>query len=415
MNKYSLLILAFAFIGSNATAQCEGRYYDRIFNVIETQNINFGRNAEFDGDTIDLDMHIFQPDSDALPRRPLIILAFGGSFTFGFKDSPDIRILCDEFAARGYVTATIDYRLGFENGNDSDTNQLKALFRGIQDMRAAVRFFYKDAATSNTWRIDTTQIFVGGVSAGAFIALNLAYFKDNISTNPPPQWAINAVLEVGGPEGVSGNPGYSSDVKGVINLCGALADTLWIQPGDPIIVSAHGTADDLVPYYTDTTGQSVEGMLLGSGFIHERTVNIGHTHSLRSFEGAGHVPFLFPDPPASLYMDSTVTAIRDFLFENTLCDTGFVVTSPNRGLDNAWVKIFPNPSHDLINVSINDMEIKHYTLEIFDPSGRIVGLYELHNNHLLIKSSDIGVGMFFLQISEPHSGKIVSREKLIFQ
>ena len=217
--KKLLLFISFIFSAIIVNAQCNGRYYDENFSVKSTSNVLFGRNAEFDGDSIDLLMNVYEPDGDNFARRPLLVFAFGGSFTAGTRFSPDILTLCDRFAKRGYVTATIDYRLGFEDGNDSDTNQFKALIRGIQDMKAALRFFYKDASTVNDYRIDTTQIFCGGVSAGAFIALNHGYFKDTIFTNPPPDWVQGAYDEVGGIEGQSGNPGYSTKVKGVINLC----------------------------------------------------------------------------------------------------------------------------------------------------------------------------------------------------
>ena len=249
MSKNIIPILIAVLLNiSTVFAQCDGRYFDKTFSVEQDLFIPFGKNADHKGDTVNLSMHIYQPKNDTFISRPLIIFAFGGSFTGGVKESPDILHLCDGFTKRGYVTASIDYRLGFENGNGSDTNQLKAVFRAIQDAKAAIRFFYKDAATVNKYRIDTSQIFMGGVSAGGFISLNLAYYKENIHTKPPPQWAIDAVNEIGGFEGSSGNPGYSTKVKGVINLCGALGDTLWLQPGDPILISLHGDKDDVVPF-----------------------------------------------------------------------------------------------------------------------------------------------------------------------
>ena len=139
------LIIITLYTSFKLLSQCDGRYYDKIFGIEQEMFVPFGKNADYKGDTIYLSMHINQPKHDTFLTRPLIIFAFGGSFTAGVKESPDILHLCDEFTKRGYVTATIDYRLGFENGNDSDTNQLKAVFRGIQDAKAAIRFFYKDA------------------------------------------------------------------------------------------------------------------------------------------------------------------------------------------------------------------------------------------------------------------------------
>ena len=180
---------------------------------------------KFDSTYIDLKMDIYQPTGDNFAHRPLIVLAFPGGLTSGVRQSPDIVQLCDNFSKRGYVCVSIDYRLGFENGSDCDTNQFRAFMRGVQDMRAAVRYFYKDALTTNTYRIDTNQIWIGGSSAGAFIALNYAYFKLDTFSKTPPDWAAPVFLALGGTEGASGNPGYSSKVKGVIDLCGGIADT----------------------------------------------------------------------------------------------------------------------------------------------------------------------------------------------
>mgnify|MGYP003880666825 CR=1 FL=1 len=257
-------------------------------------------------------------------------------------------------------------RLGFENGNDSDTNQFKALIRGIQDMKAALRFFYKDASTINEYRIDTTQIFCGGVSAGAFIALNHGYFKDTIFTNPPPDWVQGAYDEVGGIEGNSGNPGYSTKVKGVINLCGALADTLWIQSTDPVLVSVHGTADDLVSYTQDTT--SVEGLLMGSGLVHIRANNVGLPNHLHPFIGAGHVPFILPIPfipPASQYMDSTIWIVRDFLYQHVQCDSATISGINEKVSEKPEMTVFPNPANVSTTVQV-DKTGENYFLELSD-------------------------------------------------
>src|SRR5688572_2970529 len=115
-------LCTFAFISASAQT---GRFYDEIYTVETTSDIPFGSNVEFDGDSLHLKLDVYQPQGDTLSERPLLLLAFGGSFTFGSKLSPDITRLCTEFAERGYVTCAIEYRLGFENGNDSDTNQLK--------------------------------------------------------------------------------------------------------------------------------------------------------------------------------------------------------------------------------------------------------------------------------------------------
>ncbi len=78
-------------------------------------------------------------------------------------------------------------------------------------MLASIRFFYKDAATNNEFRIDTTRIYIGGVSAGAIAALQIAHF-DDLQEVPI---GMDTLLQAnGGFEGNSGNPGYSRDIAG---------------------------------------------------------------------------------------------------------------------------------------------------------------------------------------------------------
>ena len=89
-----------------------------------------------------------------------------------------------------------------------------AAVRGTQDLRAAVRFFRKDAATTNTHRVSPAYIMADGSSAETFMALEIGYL-DKASEVP-------AYVGLGGIEGSSGNPG-SSAVPVVLNLNSATA------------------------------------------------------------------------------------------------------------------------------------------------------------------------------------------------
>jgi hypothetical protein len=413
-------LLSQIFYAANLHAQCSnGRYYNKIFSVQTTSGIVFGNAMKFDSTYQDLKVDIYEPKSDNFAHRPLIVLAFGGSFTAGSRVSPDIVNFCNEFAKRGYVTASIDYRLGFEGGNDSDTNQFKALMRGVQDMKAAVRFFYKDAQTDNAYRIDTTQIWIGGVSAGGVISLNYAYFKtDTTSRGPTPPWVPQAFIEVGGLEGNSGNPGYSEKVKGVINLSGAIADTVWIRPTDPIIVALHGDADSLVPCYYDSAkaAGSVEAMLYGSGDILKRVINVGLPHSIYIFHGAGHVPFIIPtagNPNIFAYADTCVWTIRDFLYQNVVCDSELISGLQDVAANPVNVSLAPNPSDG--NMTITSSSDKNYELDIFSVDGRLVRQGFLYaNTTQQINIHETGAGVFFLRLTDIETKKAAGTLKAVF-
>ena len=241
--QISLLVLSSILLfGGVSNAQCSGRFYDpNVFpgfwdSFLPTlpTAVQFGSAPDYQGVTKNLSMYIFQPPNDTMAHRPLVILAFGGSFLQGLKESPDVLHLCNAFQKRGFVTASIDYRLG-ANPIDS-LHMMMAVLRGMQDMKAAIRFIYKDALTTNTYKIDTNNIFIGGVSAGAFIGIHCAYLNDTTILAP---WMQEALDTIGGLEGNSGNPNFSTKIKGVVNLSGAIGDTSWIKAGDPTMVSMH--------------------------------------------------------------------------------------------------------------------------------------------------------------------------------
>ena len=177
MNKiFSLILIASLFFTNSADAQLDtsnGRYYTQLFTgVTTTSNVVFGSYVNF-GLQNNLTMDIYQPTGDTAIIRPLIIWAHGGSFQFGDKSEADIVSLCQTFARMGYVTCSINYRTGFFPVDS--VNATQAVLKATQDMKAAVRFFRKDAATSNTYKIHPDYVYVGGSSAGAFMALHLAY------------------------------------------------------------------------------------------------------------------------------------------------------------------------------------------------------------------------------------------------
>ncbi len=405
----SALVLVSA-LWQSAFAQCsDGRYYDNIFNVKLTQNIQYGGNFRFNGDYQNLYLNIYEPENDTFPTRPLILLAFGGSFTFGSKTSPDIVKLCNEFAKKGYVTTAIDYRLGFENNNDSDTNQFKALMRAAQDMRASIRFFYKDASTDNKYRIDTNQIFIGGVSAGGFTALNLAYGKADTLSRVRPPYVDQALAEVGGIDGNSGNPGYSNNVKGVINLAGAIGDTVWLMPTDPVLCGVHGLNDNLVPCYFDSAkaANSVEALMFGSGDLITRATNVGLPHSIYLFKGAGHVPFVFNQA----YMDTTIWTIRDFLVQHVVCVTE--VSSVREVAGERRFNVYPNPFHGGFTIEKSPGFSDDYTVQLTDLAGRLMDV-KMENDAGDVKKISLkehATGFYLLKLISS-SGSTVFAQKI---
>lgn len=429
--KKITLFFSCLFAGSMwAQSPCStGRYATDVFtNYTTTSDIVYGQNTSWNGASTTLKLDVYQPTGDAETNRPLVILVHGGSFIGGTKTDGDVVTMCQKFAKKGYVTASIDYRLGFFPFDSA--NAVKAVVRAVQDLRAAVRFFYKDKQTTNAYKIDTNNIYVGGSSAGAITSLHLAYLDQECEVSD--YLNQTTITQLGGLEGTSGNPGYSSKVKGVLNGCGALARYSWLEAGDVPVASVHGTNDGTVKYNRGIVNPGTPLMYLdGSRMIHERACAVGVENQFYTFLGAPHVPYA----GSAAYMDTTVNFFRDFLIKQLGCTDAIIQPEnaraqsvnlypiaycdgspvnevcPTSGLHEQNVLtalIYPNPAQNAIQV-VPSIEGK-YTVSILDNTGRILSFIELEKGIAEISLIALTNGNYFVQVN---SGKYLYTEQLI--
>ena len=175
MKHHYAAALALITTGASFGQECaNGRYSTaNLFpDVTVTSAVVFGSNTGVSGSNQTLRMDVYEPTGDALALRPVVICAFGGSFVGGAR--ADVAPICTDFAKRGYVAVANDYRVGFFLPNQTTTT--RAVMRGAHDMRACVRYLRKSVAElGNPYGIDTTRIFIGGVSAGAISAVHAMY------------------------------------------------------------------------------------------------------------------------------------------------------------------------------------------------------------------------------------------------
>ncbi len=389
------------------------RYYDEIFDFNVTADIKFGEAPQprpLEPNNIqELFMDVYQPAGDTLSARPLIIWAFGGGFVFGSKTSPDIVALSSAFAKRGYVTAAIDYRLSTDLVVNNDIeNSYEAVAKAMHDMRASIRYFYKDAATSNHFRIDTSRIYIGGVSAGAVTALHIVHLDES----EIPTEMQEFFDENGGLSGKSGNEGYSENVAGVISLCGMLLDVDLINPEVTTpIVSMHGTEDDVVPYGSGTITILDIGLEVdGSAVIHPKLDEYGIINDFYTWQGANHTPFVLNPPnQAEVYMDTTIWFVRDFLYD-LICDE---VTSTSKTIDedNFSFAVFPNPSSGNFLVLLESGE--DVSLTVFDNTGREVFFNPAIHQGINRLAIDLPKGMYIVKVYSKDRLKMLSRKIIV--
>ncbi len=368
-----------------------GRYWDPVFSTVTiTSNVYYGSNVNISGTTQTLDMDIYEPAGDTVQMRPLLVLAHGGSFIFGSKTDQDVVTLCTRFAKMGYVCASINYRLGM--GFPIDTVHAgKAVVRAVQDMKAAIRYFRMDASATNSYHIHPDYIFAGGSSAGAFTALHLAYMD---SAEVP---AYFNVASMGGIEGTSGNPGYSSSVLGVINLCGALGDSAWINTGDIPFVSMHGTADATVPYGSAVISVLTVPLLVvdGSSSLKLQADNVGVNNPFHTWYGAPHVPYAGTNATQMAYMDSTVDFVKAFLRPFF----GIPINAAVHSIDiNNLLSLYPNPAHDRLYIHPDNQQLKLTALQIFNVEGKLVKQLSADVMQSSINISSLDKGMYIIKI-----------------
>jgi hypothetical protein len=266
----ALLMLLFMKI---STAQ---RFRSAVFQTVDSINaIAYGSAINIKGSAETLLMDLIFPQGDTMKKRPLVVFMHGGGFQNNSRKGSYSAMVCQGFAKRGFVTATIDYRLGIENQKSND-DYANALYRAQQDGRAAIRYLKKYAAQ---YGIDTNQVFLTGSSAGSKTAMAIAYMDES---------ELPAGIDIqkwGSLEGTGGSEGYSSKVHGVMNAWGAMIDFNWIKKGDAPLFNTSGTMDKTVAF---DSSFGYHGFKYGGYILYQHCLSLGIPTRWRPFYGAGH-------------------------------------------------------------------------------------------------------------------------------
>ena len=131
---------------------------------------------------------VFSPKNHSIGPFPGVILIHGGGWRSG--DKTQQNPMAEELALKGYVAASVEYRLSIE-----------ALYpAGVYDIKAAIRWLRSQATRYN---IDTTRIAVLGCSAGGQLASligttnGIARFEGN-GENPERSSSVQAIVNIDG-------------------------------------------------------------------------------------------------------------------------------------------------------------------------------------------------------------------------
>jgi len=410
MTKYALSTLFLTLFAGFSYAQnpgCDGnRYINDIFPTVKKTTVTYAPSLSHTGVPMTLQMDVYEPEGDQVAARPVIIFEHGGSFIFG--DRSMMQPWCELMAKKGYVTASITYRLypffllGFPDSLDIFDTAVKA----VGDMRAAVRYFREDAATANLFKADPNNIFIGGYSAGAVAALHCSYL--DMEDNMPP-FLVNFINQNGGLEGVSGsatNKTYSSASKAVVNMSGGLYRANWIEAGESPMISIHGTADETVPFNSGLAANIA--YLQGSNLLHARAEEAGVWNSLHVVPGGGHT---------NTYENAAYQLHRDTFWNNVSLKLEEITCSassaaPELSALSEW-SMAPNPvTGDVLSVTLPE-GTENTVLRVYNSTGSMVREVRMSATQQTVSLGGLPAGMYLVMPENTGATRIFAAKSLM--
>ena len=420
MKKYLLFILLFSVLKYHSKAECGERYLYKVFDSVDIiRDIPFGQSVHSTGDVYDLKMDIYMPHGDVETNRPLFVYMHGGTFVSGDKGEFEGYGPPEDMAKRGYVGVSINYRT--EPSLLSLTSaelMIKAVMRVVHDCRASIRYFYKDVKENgNTYGIDTNWVFVGGASAGSIAALHLAYLDDTSELELKYRKFLRG-FDGGDLEGISGNPGYSSTVRGVCDVSGCLANTSYMfNNADIAVYSLHNIIDLTIPY---DKGYPMFIPILpiveGSKPIQERARMIGALHYFETIYDEGHVPYKDGESPVQPIFDNMMRETYKLFYQRMGCNPNAVISGVNINKNSGW-KIFPNllsPGNPVRLENQKYNPVNTAILSLTDITGREIISQKVTTSYLSVPTDKLPTGIYFVQIRNS-DGELQLSDKIVLQ
>ena len=223
--------------------------------------ISFGRSKM---ELLDLDMDIYMPVGDNSVKRPLLLMMHGGSFFVGNKEEKGQVAWCQYFASLGYVAVCINYRMGYSLGKKS---YCKAEERAVEDAGSALKYLLG----REDLHIDEEHIFAAGTSAGAIVALRLAFLPDVEDSR----------------EGAAVDTADSClkhpHIRAVCNLWGSVRDLSILKNASTPILSFQAVGDPIMPYgggypfkkFSWGPTRLFAPYMYGTKAVHDRALELG--------------------------------------------------------------------------------------------------------------------------------------------
>jgi len=427
--------------GSNATAQyCIPNRFDKNYfdnnQIDSTIDIEYGKNYNWQDPGIQhLKLDVYYPKAaiDPLLKRPLIVMIHAGGFYLGSKNH--YKAYCRKLAKRGFVAATIDYRIGWDFGlgkhydtipmpvlrtypfqcQGDSSSSIKALYRALQDEKAAIRFLVHYADT--VIKVDTNYIFAGGGSAGAVSALGLQYLSQSFFDT---HFSYLHLRDSLGPlESSTNSYTETFSLAGIFSMWGAIPDTALITASNSIpTLMIHCTGDSLVPCISDRFFSCPDYVpAMGSCMISQRLKHLNQCYEFNYFTApapangchnvysmAYHIKRISKFAKRVLCNDC-----RQIVIENQVeLSNDSLSTSLNPILNNNtnMIRVFPNPATNSFSVSSKNTIT---SIRIYSIVGQLIQSLETNEQSLIIPSENMTPGIYLLKIQSKDSGCISKR------
>lgn len=156
--------------GTERTISFEEELYPSR-QLVSHEALKFGEGVDDQGQNVELLLDMWAPPYDG-QLRPVVVMVHGGSFVGG--DRFPLAFTAHEFAERGAVSVSIEYRLASE-GNAQNLSTEGGL-DAIGDGQLAVQWLRGNA---DQFDIDPDRIAALGRSAGGVVALGMATDVDH--------------------------------------------------------------------------------------------------------------------------------------------------------------------------------------------------------------------------------------------
>lgn len=467
INQYKLLLLLIFNIIFSSYSQ---NYYTvKKYNDTVLKDISYGKDTGFAGELVDLKLDIYKPINDSNCNRPILVVVHGGAWMAGDKAGGFLTTLCHDFAKRGYVVASINYRMGFHKTNyyvpyavcpqdrciyayDS-AEIIRANYRGMLDAKAAIRFMKARFGKDST---DPNNTYLLGESAGAFISYLTAYLDQDaekpgvcfkLNDAPLPDADLTSCLptnpkyarpDLGPIDGRLNLNGMNAKVKAAACFYGGVFETKIFQNvsavDTPALYIFHQTCDVVV--------DNNKSKLLSKLYTY-------CLNPLNLCQPLYTLPPAFGSTYIKNYIDTLSTYKKPTIKYTLLTNGGAYscdVNSNCHGVDNLTnrnnevalffaesikktsnkpslsncylttkkynsvtdIKLFPNPANTFLFIETNQLNPVNLRLEIYDISSKLISSQTLTNNKIDI--SKLNSGIYFLKLNNQ-----LLTQKLIIQ